>query len=501
MTFLPSLPTGKGHTLASYQREFVVDQDGDGVSDAFDDDIDGSGGTNPGDRADNTLGIPDQFLVRSPMVAGLVSAQDGRAATGPGAQWPSCFGPRESVPRFMTVRAATKFQVQRRCGMAATAVPSPSVPPGNTAVPTLSGSAVVGSTLTAQPGQWQGSPAPAFTYRWQYLNDTGGWPDIAGATSQTYVVQQGDLGRQVRVNVTATNKAGSAEQVSATTGPVTGAAASAPTNTSVPVISGSAVVGGQLSATQGAWTGSPTSYAYQWQHGSAGSWASISGATGPAYTADSSDVGLALRVQVTADNDGGQTTATSAATSQVPNTPQPPANTQLPAISGKPVVGSALTASAGSWTGSPSFDFSWQRSTSDGGWAAISGASSHTYTPVRADIGLSLRVAVTADGAPGDRPRAGPRVLREPAGVANRGVRPALARPDEHRSRRVPSVLVQGRLDRLGRRDATRGRRARHADAPARRRPAEDAAIAHRRGESPTHCRGTAAVSPTQLNR
>jgi hypothetical protein len=402
VTFLPALPSGKTHTLASYNREFVVDQDGDGVSDAFDDDIDGTGGANPGDRADNMLGIPDEFLIRSPMVAGLVSGQDGQAATGSRAQWRSCFAPRESIPRLMTVRAATRLQNKRECGTAdKSVVPAPKVPPGNTTVPSVTGSAVVGATLTAQPGEWAGNPAPKFTYRWQYLNSSGGWPDINGATSQSYTLTAGDLGHQVRVNVTAKNTAGSAEQISSVLGPVTNSGASAPTNVGPPTVTGNAIVGGQLTATQGSWTGSPTSFAYQWQRGSAGSWTSIDQATGQAYTPGGADVGSALRVQVTASSAAGQASATSTATTQVPDTKQPPANTQLPAISGKPVVGSALTTTSGGWTGSPTFDYSWQRSTSDGGWAAISGASSQTYTPVRADVGLSLRVSVTADGSGG----------------------------------------------------------------------------------------------------
>ena len=86
--------------------------------------------------------------------------------------------------------------------------------PGNTVTPLVSGDALVGSTLNATAGTWTGTPQPTFTYRWQYLANNGTWPDIAGATAQSYTVQPSDLGHSLRVNVTGTNSAGYAEQVS-----------------------------------------------------------------------------------------------------------------------------------------------------------------------------------------------------------------------------------------------------------------------------------------------
>ena len=229
MSFLPSLPAAKKVlTPAQHAREFPIDQDRDGVSDAFDDDIDGTGGKNEADPADNVWGIPDEFLVRTPFVAGPVTTDK------PAPAWSSCFKARESIPRFMTITAAAKFRLARRCirfgGPAGVA-------PGNTVPPTTTGSATVGSTLTAEPGTWSGTPAPTFSYRWQYQDATGGWPNLPGAASSTYVIQPSDSGRLVRVNVTATNTAGAAEQISDDVGPIDGAA-SGPVNISVPDISG-----------------------------------------------------------------------------------------------------------------------------------------------------------------------------------------------------------------------------------------------------------------------
>jgi hypothetical protein len=74
-----------------------------------------------------------------------------------------------------------------------------------------------------------------------------------------------------------------------------------PTNTSVPTISGSAIVGQTLNASTGAWTSSPTGYAYRWLRDGV----AISGATAAAYTLQSADVGHAITVGVIASNAGG----------------------------------------------------------------------------------------------------------------------------------------------------------------------------------------------------
>jgi hypothetical protein len=80
-----------------------------------------------------------------------------------------------------------------------------------------------------------------------------------------------------------------------------------------------------------------------------------------------------------------------------------PANTSLPSIGGSAKDGSVLTASHGSWSGSPtSFDYAWQRcDTAGGGCAAISGATSKQYTATTADVGHRLRVVVTATNSSG----------------------------------------------------------------------------------------------------
>jgi hypothetical protein len=87
-----------------------------------------------------------------------------------------------------------------------------------------------------------------------------------------------------------------------------------------------------------------------------------------------------------------------------PSTPSPPVNTAPPTISGTPQAGQTLTASAGNWTGAQpiAYAYQWQRcSTSGASCVAVSGATSSTYAVSSGDVGLTLRVVVTATNAAG----------------------------------------------------------------------------------------------------
>jgi hypothetical protein len=75
-----------------------------------------------------------------------------------------------------------------------------------------------------------------------------------------------------------------------------------------------------------------------------------------------------------------------------------PVDQTLPRISGIPQVGVLLRASHGKWSGTPtSYAYSWKRCSAAGRECkAISGAKSQSYRLATADIGKTLRVAVTA---------------------------------------------------------------------------------------------------------
>ncbi|MGH6811321.1 MAG: hypothetical protein ACREDM_02940, partial [Methylocella sp.] len=74
-----------------------------------------------------------------------------------------------------------------------------------------------------------------------------------------------------------------------------------PVNTAIPMISGTAKVGQTLTASPGAWTNAPTSFAYQWNRAGA----AITGAVSPAYVPVAADVGNALTVSVIATDAAG----------------------------------------------------------------------------------------------------------------------------------------------------------------------------------------------------
>jgi hypothetical protein len=93
--------------------------------------------------------------------------------------------------------------------------------PPNTAPPTITGSAVVGETLTANPGTWTGTGI-AFAYLWSRCDAAGATcADITTATQSTYTLVTADSGKTLRVKVTGTNASGSNSVTSAQTAVVT----------------------------------------------------------------------------------------------------------------------------------------------------------------------------------------------------------------------------------------------------------------------------------------
>jgi hypothetical protein len=187
------------------------------------------------------------------------------------------------------------------------------------------------------------------------------------------------------------------------------ASAAAPSNTAAPQISGSAKVGQTLTVSNGTWSGTPTSYTYQWQRCTSSSTSScidITGEVGQTYTVRAADGGNRLRAIVGAVNADGKSTASSDLTTVVPSTGVPIATTR-PSISGDAIVGSTLTADPGTWTNSPtSTSYQWLQCDRFGAECApVVGATGKTYGVRFADVYGTLRVTVTAKNASGSTTR------------------------------------------------------------------------------------------------
>ena len=317
---------------------------------------------------------------------------------------------RSRYPLAVSVLAVFALATALTSGAApATTAASPS----NTALPSISGSAAQGQTLTASPGTWSGDTPITFAYQWLRCDSSGGsCASISGETGTTRLVDSGDVGKTLRVKVTATNSSGSTSANSNATAVVTSGGSGPPVNSAEPSISGTAAQGQVLTASTGTWTGTtPITYAYQWLRCDTGgsNCNSIAGETGTTRTVDSGDVGSRLRVKVTATNTSGTASSTSNATATVTGSgggggSGAPANTVKPTVSGTATQGQVLTASTGTWTGKTPITFAdqWYRcDANSNNCSPISGETGPTRTVDSGDVGNRLKVRVTATNSAG----------------------------------------------------------------------------------------------------
>lgn len=190
----------------------------------------------------------------------------------------------------------------------------------------------------------------------------------------------------------------------------------APSNTTEPRISGSPTVGSTLSASQGSWSGSPTSFSYQWVRcprdgglPTGANCAAIGGATTTQYVVANADVGFRLRVRVTASNADGSATAASNATARVtaPDAGRP-VNVQPPTLSGTPAQGQTLRVNPGTWNGLQpiTFTFNWLRCDTGGNNCIVqAGFNDDAYVLREGDVGKTVRARVNARNSRGESSR------------------------------------------------------------------------------------------------
>jgi hypothetical protein len=264
-----------------------------------------------------------------------------------------------------------------------------------------------GQVLLRGQGSWTGSaPLSLNAVKWQRCDASGANCATVGTTTR-YTIQSADAGYALKLQVTVKNNLGQTTLTSPLSQPVGGSAPppqSPPTNTSPPVVSGSAQDGQVLQTTTGTWSNSPTSYAYQWMRCDAngGNCAAIAAATNASYLLASADVGSTIRSQVTATNSSGSTSAQSAQTTVV--TAAPPVNTSPPSVSGTAKPGQTLSSTTGSWSGTTpmGYAYQWLRCDANGSsCAAIPNATASSYAVTSADTGSTLRSRVTASNAGG----------------------------------------------------------------------------------------------------
>jgi hypothetical protein len=257
---------------------------------------------------------PDVEVTPKAPAATEVACVDGAPTTG-SLDVPAVEGVRytvhgEEVTGTLSIPAGTSVSVQARPlagyvfeGVAqvvtyAFAFPVPDCTPAPVQVMvgsvTVTGSAVVGSKLTAAAADW-GPDGVRLAYQWQ-----ADGADIPGATGSTLSISPTLEGAVLRVRVSGFgDELVGASTVSAGVGPVAPAAFSAAT----PKITGKAKTGSTVQVAVGTWTPQPTTFAYQWLADGV----AIEGATGASFRIPSSLAGKELTVTVTGSRNGYET--------------------------------------------------------------------------------------------------------------------------------------------------------------------------------------------------
>jgi Ca2+-binding RTX toxin-like protein len=289
-------------------------------------------------------------------------------------------------------------------------------PPTNLSYPTInlqSGDSqpVVGHFLTAGVGTWSGAFPITYTFQWKSCEAgdplNGPCVNIVSATSSFYTPVAADAGKRLRVEVTATNSQGSSSQNSESSAPVIALPVQLRTT---PQILGGNVVDTPLSLTAGTWDGStPIAFTYSWRRcnpvGDLPTCVVIPGATTTTYTPTVQDIGFSIRVWIVGTNLAGSDTAITNHTFPIVDKQHfSPSVVNAPSVAGTLTTGRQLTADVGTYSGDLPITttFVWQRCDATGANChVITNAKRVVYFPTVADVGYTLRVAVTATNAYG----------------------------------------------------------------------------------------------------
>ena len=185
--------------------------------------------------------------------------------------------------------------------------------PANTALPSISGSPIVGQTLSCANGTWSNMPL-SFTRRWRRNGAL-----IPGETGAQHVVSSSDRATRLTCEVTASNDVGTG---AAATSAHVFAVAGPPSNTRQPALvltnTGPRPTDKVATCDPGSWTDDPGDYSFTFNRAGA----EVLG-TESSYQVAVGDLGRDLTCTVTARNAAGARSATSAAVT----VPLPPPDT------------------------------------------------------------------------------------------------------------------------------------------------------------------------------
>ena len=200
-----------------------------------------------------------------------------------------------------------------------------------TGAPTISGTAQVGETLTADTSgiaDADGLTNVSYGYQWT-RNDGSTDTDITGAANSSYTLVDADGGETIKVKVSFTDDAGNDESLTSAATAVVAARPNTPA-TGEPIVTGTAKVGETLTADTSGIADADgltnVTFSYQWLADDT----DIAVATASTYPLVSDDEGKTLKVRVSfADDEGNDESLTSAATAAV--AAEDPQSQELPA--------------------------------------------------------------------------------------------------------------------------------------------------------------------------
>jgi hypothetical protein len=306
------------------------------------------------------------------------------------------------ISRFISLAAASTLIATLVSPTAALAAG-----PTNTVLPTISGTLAVDQTVIAGSGSWDVTPS-SISYQWNRCSTTEitSCIQITGANTSSLKLLPVDGGNFLRIQVTALSTGGGTTAASA----ISGRVLTQPTASVVPVITGVVQVGSTLTISNGTWINviAPT-FNYKWQRCSSleiSSCTDISLATSTTYILTNADVASYIRGIVTVAATANNLVATSASepTSQLISEPT---LITSPIITGMAVTDETLTATTGSYNAFPAvtFTYQWQSCTTQdiATCSPISGANQATYRLLAGNVGIFIRVMVTATNNLGGR--------------------------------------------------------------------------------------------------